>query len=113
MKTLTSSADFRDNEKTTQRYEDAAKALKKCLECHNVWKPPEELSKAPKTIIDLGNSIREVREGVSQILSTRENRDLDSKHYLERAFSATSPFAKVFLEVAKEGAAVCSSLFSN
>ena len=105
--------DFGDQERTKLRYEKAAKALAKSLKlCQRDW-PPFELPKFNDVVND--DVLPDVQEAIEKMLNAREqsmkNPDFWSKRKrtITRIFSATSPFAKSFLQIAKAGSSVLRS----
>ena len=109
--------DFGDRERTKSRYEKAAKDLEKSLKlCQRDWQPFE----LPKfnDIVD-SDALPDVQGAIENMLNAREhamqNPDFWSKRKrtIKRIFSATSPFAKSFLQIAREGSSVlCSIILS-
>jgi hypothetical protein len=107
--------DVADRERTKSRYEKAAKDLEKSLKlCQRDWQPFD----LPKFDDILNNdALPDMQEAVTNMLNVREqsmkNPDFWSKRKgtIKRIFSATSPFAKSFLQVAKQGSSVPHSLF--
>jgi hypothetical protein len=107
--------DFSDRERTKSRYEKAAKDLEKSLKlCQGDWQPLE----LPKfnDIVD-SDALPDVQRAIANMFNAREhamkNPDFwtKSKGIVKRIFSATSPFAKSFLQIARQGCSVSSVSF--
>lgn len=101
--------DLGDKERTKRRYEEAAKRLMNSLSlCQGDWQPFE----IPKFNDIPDNALPQIQEAIENMISVRENsmENLDfwskKKRTVKRVFSAISPFAKHFLQVAKEGSSV-------
>lgn len=109
--------DFGDRERTKSRYEKAAKDLEKALKlCQKDWQPFE----LPKFDDILNNdALPDVRGAIENMLNAREqsmkNPDFWSKRKgtIKQIFSATSPFAKSFLQIAKQGSSVFHSIINR
>ena len=108
---LTQLDPFGDRERTEKRYEDATAQLKKSL---NISRRHWQTFEIPNFgNISENDPIPQLREQIQKTLVARMNsvKDRDfwskGKNIIERVFTATSPFAKKFLEIAKEGQSVC------
>jgi hypothetical protein len=104
---------FGDRKTTEERYKTAAKQLEDALKIRRAnWKAFD----IPTVSLDLSanDPIPQLREQINSTLETRrnlvENGDFwaKAKHIVERTFTAMSPFAKNFLVIAQQGAAVLS-----
>jgi hypothetical protein len=103
------STDLGDKERTKKRYEEAANRLKDSLNlCQGNWQPFE----IPKFDDIPNNVLPQVQEAIEGMINARENsmKNPDfwskKKYIVKRVFSAVCPFAKNFLQVAKEGSSV-------
>jgi len=106
---------FGDRQRTEERYKAAAKQLEDALGIRGTkWQSFD----IPKVTLDLSKNdpIPELRRQFHSTLEARKDlvkyRGLweQGKNIVERTFTATSPFAKTFLAIAVQGAAVYSSL---
>ena len=104
---------FGDRKATEERYKAASKRLEDALTIRRAnWKAFD----IPTVSLDLcaNDPIPQLREQLNLTLEARrnvvENRDFwaKGKNIVERTFTAISPFAKNFLVIARQGAAVLS-----
>ena len=101
--------DLGDGKRTKRRYEDAARKLKQSLGfCKGNWQPFDipEFNDVPN------DALPQVQEAIENMLKARDNAMQNpefwskKKRAVKRVFTAISPFAKNFLQVAKEGSSV-------
>jgi hypothetical protein len=91
---------FGDRKRTISRYKIAAEKLQASLNSSQAhWKS----FKIPEKNIPDKDPISQLREEINKTLTGRKE---EKKSWIEKVFSAISPFAKNFLTIAKEGQAV-------
>jgi len=110
-----SNSSLNDAERTKARYEKAAKKLLKSLELgRRNWEGFTFVDNH-----DVSQTISQMREELEIAMNSwkvsAENRGLWSKakHTTAQVFTATSPFLKNFLTVAKSADSVCPGVFSD
>src|SRR5277367_1617284 len=114
---IAASDPFGDRQRTEARYKLAAKKLEDALGIRGAkWRAFD----LPKVTLDVSKTdpVPQLRQQIQSTLEARKNMVENpgfwerGKRIVERTFTATSPFAKVFLSIAQEGQQVLkSSLF--
>ena len=101
-----------DRARTKARYDKATERLEKSLNrCPKHWQP-FDLPKFDDIANDADLAVSQVQELLQNMFNARDNSPQDTdfwskaKRGVTGAFLAIAPFAKVFLQVAKEGASV-------